>query len=45
MGTIKEQQQIALTHYCRLAQETVHPRFTQRDGTYTIRITCNAGHE
>lgn len=38
--------EIALHHHCRLASETIHPRFAQRleNGT-TLILTVNSGYE
>ncbi len=42
---MNEYQQKALKHHCRLAIETVHPRFGQKKGTYSVVLTVNSGHE
>jgi hypothetical protein len=37
---------IALEHHCRLAFETVHPRFAHRlPGGFTVVHTVNSGYE
>lgn len=40
-------QRIALDHHCRLATETMHPRFVRliRSGTYSVILTVNSGYE
>ena len=39
-------QQTALAHHCRLASETVHPRFRHRVGlTENLILTVNSGYE
>lgn len=38
-------QQTALAHHCRLATETVHPRFGHRHPGYTLILTVNSGYE
>lgn len=40
-------QRIALDHYCLLATETAHPRFSRivRRGLFSVVLTVNAGHE
>ena len=42
---LNEQQRIAIKHHCRLACETVQPRFTWRGGLYSIVLTVNSGYE
>jgi hypothetical protein len=38
--------QTALTHHCRLATETIHPRFTRIDPAgYSVVLTVNSGYE
>ena len=39
------QQQVALQHPCRLAFETMHPRFAWREGGHGIILTVNSGYE
>jgi hypothetical protein len=45
--TLARQQQIALTHHCRLAVETAHPRFAWRPfmADVTVVLTVNSGYE
>lgn len=40
-------QRLALDWHCRLATETVHPRFARlvRGGTYSVVLTVNSGYE
>jgi hypothetical protein len=38
-------QQLALDYHCRLALETLHPRFRQVDGLYNVILTVNSGYE
>lgn len=42
---MNRQQKIALKHPCRLAVETVHPRFAQKAASYSLIVTVNSGHE
>lgn len=35
----------ALKHHCRLACETIHPRFGYKRGTHSIVLTVNSGYE
>lgn len=45
MREMNKHQQIALKHHCRLAAETIHPRFAYRAGRYGIVLTVNSGYE
>jgi hypothetical protein len=39
-------QRTALTYHCRLATETMHPRFRRLiPGDYTVVLTVNSGYE
>lgn len=40
-------QRLALEHPCRLAVETLHPRFPRliRGGKYSVVLTVNSGYE
>jgi hypothetical protein len=38
-------QRIALEHHCRLAGETVHPRFRTVTGRVSKILTVNSGYE
>ena len=38
-------QETAIARPCRLAIETMHPRFRRRDGKYGVVLTVNAGYE
>jgi hypothetical protein len=42
---MNKQQQTAMNHHCRLAAETVHPRFAYKRGTHSIVLTINSGYE
>lgn len=42
---MNEHQQTAIEHHCRLAVETVHPRFCYAGGTHSIVLTVNSGWE
>lgn len=37
--------QIALADHCRLAAETIRPRFAYRSGMVTVVLTVNSGYE
>jgi len=39
------QQRTALDFHCRLATETMHPRFVRVRGRYSIILTVNSGYE
>lgn len=36
---------IALANHCRLASETLHPRFREMAGPYSTILTVNTGYE
>jgi len=36
---------IALTHHCRLAAETLHPHFRTVDRSFSVVLTVNSGYE
>lgn len=40
-------QRAAINHHCRLAVETVHPRFRflAPGGAYSVIVTVNSGYE
>lgn len=42
---MNRQARTALDHHCRLAGETLHPRFRRADGFYNIVMTVNSGYE
>lgn len=44
---MNKQQRLALEYHCRLATETVHPRFgrLRRGGLFTVVLTVNSGYE
>lgn len=35
----------ALRYHCRLAIETMHPRFATRDTDFSVIVTVNSGYE
>ena len=39
------EQQVAIGRPCRLAVETMHPRFRQRAGLTIVVLTVNTGYE
>jgi hypothetical protein len=39
------QQRTAIEHPCRLAIETMHPRFRMKDGITGVVLTVNTGYE
>lgn len=45
--TYRDQRKVALRHHCRLAIETLHPRFRTlaAGGAYSVIITVNSGYE
>jgi hypothetical protein len=43
---VNAHQRIAIDHHCRLACETVHPRFAWlRPDGFTVVLTVNSGYE
>jgi hypothetical protein len=36
---------VALQQHCRLALDTIHPRFSWVEGLYSIVLTVNSGYE
>lgn len=38
-------QRTAIEHHCRLAAETIHPRFVTATPLYSIVLTVNSGYE
>lgn len=40
-----QQRRLALRHHCRLAHETIHPRFAWVEGDHSIILTVNSGYE
>lgn len=38
-------QRTALTNACYLGGETVHPRFRQQIGSWSVVLTVNSGYE
>ncbi len=39
------EQSIAIGYHCRLAVETVHPRFASLRRGYSLVVTVNSGYE
>jgi hypothetical protein len=42
---LRGRHKIAVTNHCRLASETLHPRFRAFDGTCSTILTVNSGYE
>lgn len=42
---MNERQQESLNHHCRLAVETMHPRFLRLRNGYSAILTVNSGYE
>ena len=43
---MNRRQEMALAHFCRLATETVHPRYRWTlPGGYSLVLTVNTGYE
>jgi len=44
---MNKHQRLALDHHCRLATETVHPRFgrVRPGGLFKVVLTANSGYE
>jgi hypothetical protein len=44
---MNKQQHTALDFHCRLATETMHPRFARviRSGLFSVIVTVNSGYE
>lgn len=42
---MNHQQKIALKYHCRLACETIHPRFGVVYKTYSLVLSVNSGYE
>jgi hypothetical protein len=42
---LRGRHKIAITNHCRLACETVHPRFRAFDGRISTILTVNSGYE
>ena len=38
-------QRVAIERPCRLAVETMHPRYRERNGITTVVLTVNSGYE
>lgn len=45
MTEIAKAQAVAVDRHCRLAGETIHPRYRHRGLGYTIVLTVNSGYE
>ena len=44
-ASLAEHHLIALHHHCRLAAETLHPRFRFRIEGHPVILTVNSGYE
>jgi hypothetical protein len=42
---LRGRHKIAVTHHCRLAVETIHPRFMADHGSHSTILTVNSGYE
>lgn len=42
---MNDRQKTALDNHCRLAGETVHPRFSWAERDCTVVLTVNSGYE
>lgn len=42
---MNDRQRTAIDHHCRLAGETVHPRFAWTERGCTFVLTVNSGYE
>ncbi len=42
---VARQRRVALRHHCRLAAETVHPRFSWASPMFSHVLTVNSGYE
>jgi hypothetical protein len=42
---MRPEHRIARDHHCRLAGETMHPRFAVRNGSWSRVLTVNSGYE
>jgi hypothetical protein len=42
---MNDRQKEALSHHCRLAGETAHPRFGWVERDHTVVLTVNSGYE
>jgi hypothetical protein len=42
---MNDAQKTALDFHCRLATETIHPRFGRVRGAFTVALTVNSGYE
>lgn len=42
---VNSAQRLAITHPCRLAVETMHPRFRTQTGRWSLVLTVNTGYE
>jgi hypothetical protein len=47
MSAIRGAHKVAITNHCRLAVETMHPRFRSLGpgGAYSVVLTVNSGYE
>jgi hypothetical protein len=42
---VNEQQRTAIENHCRLASETIHPRYRRVEALYSVIVTVNSGYE
>jgi len=42
---MRPHQKVALENHCRLACETMHPRFHYHDSGVSVIVTVNSGYE
>jgi hypothetical protein len=45
MTRIRGRHKIAISNHCRLATETIHPRFRAMEDGYSTVLTVNSGYE
>lgn len=45
MTRLRGRHKIAIINHCRLASETIHPRFRASEGAYSTVRTVNSGYE
>lgn len=42
---MNQRQKLAIQNHCRLAVETLHPRFGHKESGFSVILTVNSGHE
>jgi hypothetical protein len=42
---MNQHQTTAIENHCRMAMETMHPRFIHRRGMVSVIVTVNSGYE